>query len=104
MAVEGGGYSGGAGVQLYGAMVPGGSGGCYNSGTNQLNLAGMGGNHGLVRIYRAEGVTPTMPELTILNNKWQVQGGVGYLIYKLGTEYRAATPWRKSRRPARPRQ
>jgi hypothetical protein len=84
----GGGYSGGGGGQNRG----GGSGGCYNSGTNQLNLVGMGGNHGIVRIYRAEGVTPTMPALTILNNKWQVQGGIGYLIYKLGTEYRAATP------------
>ena len=51
----------------------------------------MGGGHGLVRIYRAEGVSPTMPELTILNNKWQVQGGIGYLIYKLGPEYRFAT-------------
>ena len=47
---------------------------------------------GQVRIYRAEGISPTMPELTILNHNWQVQGGVGYLIYKLGTEYRAATP------------
>ena len=56
-----------------------------------MNLAGMGGGHGLVRIYRAEGVSPTMPELTILNNKWQVQGGIGYLIYKLGPEYRFAT-------------
>ena len=89
MVVAVGGYSGG---ERSNTGNGGGSGGCYNSGTNQLNLAGMGGNHGLVRIYRAEGVTPTMPKLTILNNKWQVQGGVGYLIYKLGPEYRAATP------------
>jgi hypothetical protein len=88
----GGGYSGGGGTDNNYDSGPGGGGGCYNGGSNQQNIPGMGGNHGLVRIYRAEGVSPTMPQLTILNNKWQVQGGVGYLIYKLGPGYRAATP------------
>lgn len=87
----GGGYSGGGGSTQNGEGS-GGGGGSYNSGSNPNNLAGVGGGHGRVRIYRAEGVTPTMPQITVLNSSWKAQGAVGKLIYDLGQEYRAASP------------
>jgi len=86
----GGGYSGGGGSDNHSG--PGGGGGSYNSGTSQKNIPGVGGGPGLVRIYRAEGVTPTMPKITLLNSSWKTQGAIGKLIYDLGQEYRAASP------------
>jgi hypothetical protein len=86
----GGGYSGGGGSNTN--TGPGGGGGSYNSGTSPKNIPGVGGGHGLVRIYRAEGVTPTMPQITLLNSSWKPQGAIGKLIYDLGQEYRAASP------------
>jgi len=86
----GGGYSGGGGTNT--SEGTGGGGGSYNSGTSQKNIPGVGGGHGLVRIYRAEGVAPTMPQITLLNSSWKPQGTIGKLIYDLGQEYRAASP------------
>ena len=86
----GGGYSGAGGSDYNSG--PGGGGGSYNSGTSQKNIPGVGGGHGLVRIYRAEGVTPTMPQITLLNSSWKTQGAISKLIYDLGQEYRAASP------------
>ena len=85
----GGGYSGGGGSNDNSG--PGGGGGSYNSGTSQKNIPGVGGGPGLVRIYRAEGVTPTMPQITLLNSSWKTQGAIGKLIFDLGQEYRAAS-------------
>ena len=85
----GGGYSGGGGSNQNGG--PGGGGGSYNSGTSPKNFPGVGAGHGLVRIYRAEGVAPTMPQITLLNSSWKPQGTIGKLIYDLGQEYRAAS-------------
>ena len=85
----GGGYSGGGGSDNNSG--PGGGGGSYNSGTSQKNIPGVGGGPGLVRIYRAEGVTPTMPQITLLNSSWKTQGAIGKLIFDLGQEYRAAS-------------
>ncbi len=86
----GGGYSGGGGSNNNSGQ--GGGGGSYNSGTSQKNIPGFCGGHGLVRIYRAEGVTPTMPQITLLNSSWKTQGAIGKLIFDLGQEYRAASP------------
>jgi len=88
----GGGYSGGGGSLQDWSKGPGGGGGSYNSGSNPSNLPGVGGGHGLVRIYRAEGVAPTMPQITLLNSSWKPQGAIGKLIFDLGQEYRAASP------------
>ena len=88
----GGGYSGGGGSLYDSNKGPGGGGGSYNSGSNPSNLPGVGGGHGLVRIYRAEGVAPTMPQITLLNSSWKPQGAIGKLIFDLGQEYRAASP------------
>ena len=86
----GGGYSGGGGGRD--SSFGGGGGGSYNSGTSQKNFIGFGVGHGLVRIYRAEGDTPCMPQMTLLSSSWKVQGAVCKLIYDLGQEYRAASP------------
>ena len=64
----GGGYSGGGGSEN--GNGPSGAGGSLNTGSNQKNIAGIGGSHGLVRIYRAEGVTPTMPKINLLNSSF----------------------------------
>lgn len=51
----GGGYSGGAGPETTGALdavQPGGGGGSYNIGTNQMNLPGANSGHGSVTITR----------------------------------------------------
>jgi hypothetical protein len=87
----GGGYSGGGGSNTY-SDGPGGGGGSFNSGTNQTNLIGFNGGHGFVRIYRAEGVTPTLPEIIILSSSWQPQASIFKLFQNLGPQYRAATP------------
>ena len=89
----GGGYSGGGGCGYWASgSGPGGSGGSFNGGSNQTNRQGIGGGHGLVRIYRAENISPTMPAIAISNETFQPGGIIGKLIYKLGPEYRAATP------------
>ncbi len=46
----GGGYSGGAGGVYSQDYYGGGGGGSYNSGTNQINLAGVNDDHGYVKI------------------------------------------------------
>ena len=98
----GGGYSGGGGSNSNSG--PGGGGGSFNSGSNQKNIFGIGGGHGLVRIYRAEGVTPTMPKITLLNSSWKPQGAIGKLTNDLGQQYRGAsvTEVTKAREAATP--
>jgi hypothetical protein len=86
----GGGYSGGGGSAWNAG--PAGGGGSFNSGSNQKNLPGLGGGHGLVVIYRAEGVTPTMPQIILLNSSWKPQGAIWKLMNDLGPQYRSATP------------
>jgi hypothetical protein len=84
----GGGYSGGAGSN----SGSGGAGGSFNSGTNQDFILGMGGGHGIVRIYQADGGAPIVPKVTLLNSSWEIQGVIGRLINDLGQEYRGAFP------------
>lgn len=86
----GGGYSGGGGSKR-GTNNFSGGGGSFNGGANQTNLFGFGGSHGLVRIYRSEGIEPTFPECTILNSNWNPMGVTAILILDLGQNYRAAT-------------
>ena len=45
-----------------------------------------------MRIYRAEGVTPTRPSLKLLNNNWKPLGITSILSEELGSNYRFATP------------
>jgi len=87
----GGGYSGGGGATDTGGTQQGGGGSSFNSGSNQFNIEGVGNSHGLVRIFRAEGINSGNPKFFLLN-----EDGVSQSKYKLlnalGTGYRYATP------------
>jgi hypothetical protein len=89
----GGGFSGGSGGAGGGNTTGfnGGGGGSSNSGSNQQSIEGFGVGHGVVRIYRAEGVMPTMPALKLLSNNWKLRGITLKLLGKLGSNYRYAT-------------
>jgi hypothetical protein len=89
----GGGFSGGSGGSGGDGSTGfnGGGGGSSNSGNNKKSYKGFGVGHGLVRIYRAEGVTPTRPSLKLLNNNWKLLGITFILSEELGSTYRFAT-------------
>ncbi len=88
----GGGYSGGGGGQNNSPNIQGGgSGGSFNSGTQQVILAGVGGGHGLVQIYRSEGISPTFPKVILTDNSMKLPLTSYNLILALGSGYRFAT-------------
>ena len=89
----GGGYSGGSGGSGGSNTTGfnGGGGGSFNSGTSKDSYESFGGGHGLVRIYRAESVTPTRPPLALLNSSWQLKAILWQLLNTLGNQYRFAT-------------
>jgi hypothetical protein len=90
----GGGFSGGSGGSGGSTSTGfnGGGGGSFNSGNNKESYEGFGVGHGVVRIYRAEGVTPTRPSLKLLNNNWKPLGILSEVLKELGSNYRFATP------------
>jgi len=85
----GGGYSGGGGSNANSG--PGGAGGYFNSGSFQENVRIFNEGNGYVRIYRANGVSPTMPQITLLNTSWNPLGAPLKLTNDLGPQYRSAT-------------
>ena len=89
----GGGFSGGSGGSGgdNSTGFNGGGGGSSNAGSNKQSSEGLGGGHGVVRIYRAEGVTPTSPALKLLNNDWKPLVITQILLEELGSNYRFAT-------------
>ena len=85
----GGGYSGGGGSGSSNAHESGGGGGSYNSGSNQLNASSLGGGHGYVRIFRAEGINPGRPKIILI--KPTLTGSQLPLLEALGNDFRLAT-------------